>query len=121
MYMSLKHIWMKYFIFHKHKHTVNIILVRDPHQIIKDIENILEVWDDKITTLPGLYLVGVLWNQIWSFMGSSNGCSLTAVRSVNGIFALGIFYLLQKIVAPHVSKRRRCLSIVHYYYLHSIQ
>lgn len=49
------------------------------------------VWDNKITTPPGLYLIGTWYHHILKALGFSNSCGATALRSLNlvgGLIAL---------------------------------
>lgn len=48
-------------------------------------------WDNKITTPPGLYLLGTGYHHLLSILGVSDSCEATALRSLNlvgGIVAL---------------------------------
>lgn len=40
-------------------------------------------WNDKITTPPGLYLLGTAYSHFLSLLGFSNTCGYTALRSLN--------------------------------------
>ncbi|KAL4152436.1 hypothetical protein PRNP1_009366 [Phytophthora ramorum] len=59
-------------------------------------------WDPKITTFPGLYLVSTLYSEAAARLGWEF-CSLSVLRSVNVLFALGnmaLCVLLRRHVAP---------------------
>ena len=65
-------------------------------------------WDDKITTLPGMYLVSVgILNPI-SFLGQRILCEVSHLRLINTVLSSICFLILQRIVvqihgAKHVS------------------
>lgn len=40
-------------------------------------------WDPKITTPPGLYILGAAWARLLSALGVSRACGATALRSLN--------------------------------------
>ncbi|KAL7683734.1 putative alpha-2-glucosyltransferase Alg10 [Plasmopara halstedii] len=60
-------------------------------------------WDPKITTFPGLYLVSTLYAKaIWTLQ-LGDFCSVSVLRSLNVVFALGnvvLCVLLRKLVSP---------------------
>ncbi|CAI5730465.1 unnamed protein product [Hyaloperonospora brassicae] len=62
-------------------------------------------WDPKLTTFPGLYLVSTLCTRALSWMnGGAFYCSVSMLRSLNVVFALGnvvLCVLLRRHVSPH--------------------
>eukprot|EP01119_Soliformovum_irregulare_P020024 TRINITY_DN6438_c0_g1_i2.p1 TRINITY_DN6438_c0_g1~~TRINITY_DN6438_c0_g1_i2.p1 ORF type:complete len:463 (-),score=58.71 TRINITY_DN6438_c0_g1_i2:5-1306(-) len=89
--------------------------------------NFLE-WDQKITTLPGLYIFGVIWASLLSFLTSiasslgiapasiSTTCSsITILRLTNVWFALGNFWIFRKLcmqtnaISAHEATKRALL------------
>lgn len=41
------------------------------------------VWDPKITTPPGLYIIGTVWARLLNTLGVSRPCGATALRALN--------------------------------------
>eukprot|EP01134_Creolimax_fragrantissima_P005144 CFRG5144T1 len=55
-------------------------------------------WDDKITTLPGLYIVSLATLEPLSyFLHADTVCATSSLRFVNSIFAVGIAVVAQSI------------------------
>lgn len=74
-------------------------------------ENRFNVWDPKITTPPGLYLVTVLLlKPLTLIFGSEKICSTTAFRCLNTGFLLCLVYVFYKIRRQMQFGSRRSLS-----------
>ncbi|KAI9906218.1 hypothetical protein PsorP6_004570 [Peronosclerospora sorghi] len=88
---------MKFSMFHKLKSSVKVVLI-----LITPI--LSDEWDPKITTFPGLYLVSMLYAKAVSWLNIKDFCSVSVLRSVNVVFALGnvvLCVMLRRHVAPH--------------------
>ena len=55
-----------------------------------------DIWDPKITTPPGLYLLSYIASPIL-------GCGLTALRSINAVCLLALFFIVR---ATYVERRK---------------
>ncbi|KYR00865.1 glycosyltransferase [Tieghemostelium lacteum] len=70
-------------------------------------------WDDKITTLPGLYVLGFLYNQMINFILSIvypktlHECSLPILRSFNTILLVFNFIIFYKIIQFNSQRNNR--------------
>ncbi|KAE9297150.1 hypothetical protein PF008_g23819 [Phytophthora fragariae] len=72
-------------------------------QAQKFCEGHYDEWDPKITTFPGLYLASTLYAKAASTLGFGAFCSVSVLRSVNVMFAVGnvgLCVLLRRHVAP---------------------
>ncbi|ETV98407.1 hypothetical protein H310_08574 [Aphanomyces invadans] len=77
-----------------------------------------DVWDPKITTFPGLYIVGTWLGTAVHFTQSfvqhdSPLCSLTVLRSANVLFSLGSLFLIVKLRSMKYSASTATTGIVH--------
>eukprot|EP00026_Physarum_polycephalum_P008345 Phypoly_transcript_08427.p1 GENE.Phypoly_transcript_08427~~Phypoly_transcript_08427.p1 ORF type:complete len:445 (+),score=35.78 Phypoly_transcript_08427:160-1494(+) len=73
-------------------------------------------WNPKITTLPGLYIVATVYGWVIHFISSGSLCSPVVLRSLNVLFGLATFIILEKILQHthpnHLgSARIRALSL----------
>eukprot|EP01133_Synstelium_polycarpum_P010224 gene10224-11911_t len=84
----------------------------------KYCEGRFEEWDDKITTLPGLYILGALYGHMIASLsdGGMGMCSLTVLRSLNAILISSSYSLFHTILeynsTPKVATALRSLSFV---------
>ncbi|EGZ27833.1 hypothetical protein PHYSODRAFT_477641 [Phytophthora sojae] len=72
-------------------------------QAQKYCEGRYDEWDPKITTFPGLYLASTLYAKVAATLGFGEFCSVSVLRSVNVLFALGnvvLCVLLRRHIAP---------------------
>ncbi|KAG7391229.1 glucosyltransferase [Phytophthora pseudosyringae] len=72
-------------------------------QAQKYCEGRFDEWDPKITTFPGLYLASTLYAKAAASLHLGAFCSVSVLRSVNVLFALGnvvLCVLLRRHVAP---------------------
>ncbi|CAM9441407.1 unnamed protein product, partial [Choristocarpus tenellus] len=76
-------------------------------------------WDPKITTLPGLYIIAVMYVRVASLIGSIGGlmpwavgggdldghsaCTTGALRQVNWLFSLGTLVVMQALLRRRMS------------------
>lgn len=62
--------------------------------------NSVDEWDDKITTLPGLYVLGAFYAKVVNLLlGTLDGCSLVKLRYFNvgvGLLEGFLLYMLRK-------------------------
>lgn len=58
-------------------------------------------WDSKITTLPGLYFIAVLFAKASSHLYLSSYCSLSSLRFLSMCFSLGNLVLICRIRQRH--------------------
>lgn len=58
-------------------------------------------WDNKITTPPGLYLLGFIYSKLLEFLGIENNCGVTALRSLNFIGGTIILPLILSFLATN--------------------
>jgi len=64
-------------------------------QALRYLSNRFTEWDDKITTLPGLYLLSYVYENIGMWMGFEMGSSVS-LRSLNVVLTCALFVLLAK-------------------------
>ncbi|KAI7872910.1 alpha-2-glucosyltransferase Alg10 [Spinellus fusiger] len=55
-------------------------------------------WDPKLTTPPGLYVISHSLSFVWEGLGY-HGCTLSALRSINAVFSIGLFLVLYRLLA----------------------
>lgn len=65
-----------------------------------------DVWDPKITTFPGLYVVGVVAARI------TGSCDVLTLRALNSVFAVATLLLMRRLVLLlwHRQRRARAAS-----------
>ncbi|KAF0982571.1 hypothetical protein FDP41_011501 [Naegleria fowleri] len=87
-------------------------------QAMKYVQNKFSEWDDKITTLPGLYLFSYLIEHVGmnvgffkEFMGTSG-----SFRSINGLFLVALFLLFGKILHNDLRAFRLVLFPLLYFF-----
>lgn len=51
-------------------------------------------WDNKITTPPGLYILGTVYSYLLGFFGANDSCGTTALRSLNLVGGAVVFPLV---------------------------
>ncbi|KAN0026890.1 hypothetical protein ACTFIU_009566 [Dictyostelium citrinum] len=72
-------------------------------QTIKYCEFKFKEWDNKITTLPGLYILALIYSNVLSFFGIGDGiwishCSVAVLRSFNVFCLIITFFSIYEIL-----------------------
>lgn len=68
-------------------------------------------WDNKITTPPGLYLLGTAYSHVLSLLGVKDSCGFTALRSLNLVGGIVVLPGLLSLVKTRNYKKLNIVSL----------